>query len=372
MRNTSVIINQDALAHNLQVIRQKLKPTTKILAMVKADAYGHGINAALPALMAADGFGVACMSEALAIAAVTDQKPVVLIEGVFDEQEWQTALAYDFGCMIHHSQQLQWALATTPKDDAFGRTLWLKYNTGMNRLGFGDAAIIDAAKQLHIAGYRLILTSHFACADERLHPMNATQILKFNQALHSIRQFAPQTLGSLCNSAGIINFPNEHHDWVRAGIALYGSRPVVDHSASDLELLPAMTLSSQVMALHTLADQDCVGYGALWTATKAHQIAVVAVGYGDGYPRVVSDAKVCVTDTHGVEHHCNIIGRVAMDMLMIDVEGLDIAIGTPVVLWGTSPNIDEVAHYAGTIGYELMCRLTQRPKRRIVSTRSSA
>ncbi len=367
MRNTTITIDQHALAHNLQVIKQHLKPATKVLAMVKADAYGHGIKATLPALMAADGFGVACMSEALAIKALGNQKPVVLIEGVFSQAEWQTALAHDFGCVIHQIEQLNWALSLTPDDDAFGRTIWLKYNTGMSRLGFGDDAIIEAARQLNDAGYRLILTSHFACADEQSHPMNARQILKFNQVLDLIRQFAPQTLASLCNSAGIINFADQQHDWVRAGIALYGSKPVADQSAHELGLKPAMTLSSQVMALHTLADQDCVGYSALWMATKAHQIAVVAIGYGDGYPRVVSSAKVSITDAHGKVHQREIIGRVAMDMLMIDVDGLDIDIGAPVVLWGASPSIDEVASCAGTIGYELMCRLTQRPKRRIVS-----
>ena len=155
---------------------------------------------------------------------------------------------------------------------------------------------------------------------------------------------------------------------MRAGIALYGSKPITDQSAKALNLMPAMTLSAQVMAIHTLAAGDSIGYSALWAAQKPHQIAVVSIGYGDGYPRVVMGAKVSVTDTSGNRHLCDIIGRVAMDMFMIDIDGLDIAINTPVVLWGDSPTIDEVAMCAGTIGYELMCRLTTRPKRCIMDT----
>ncbi|WP_114800212.1 alanine racemase [Moraxella canis] len=370
MRTTSITIHPDALMHNLKVIKKKLNPNTKVLAMVKADAYGHGIDATVPALIHADGFGVACLSEAMAVKQVLDsrnvKKPIVLIEGAFSLDEWKVAVEHDFGCLIHHQNQLAWALAHQPKQDQCCHTIWLKYNTGMSRLGFNDDQIILAAKSLTDAGYRLILTSHFACADDKTHPLNALQISKFDQALARIRAFAPDTLGSLCNSAGIFNFKDHHHDWVRAGIALYGSKPVADQSAKALNLMPAMTLSAQVMAIHTLAAGDSIGYSALWAAQKPHKIAVVSIGYGDGYPRVVMGAKVSVSDTLGNRHLCDIIGRVAMDMFMIDIDGLDIAIDAPVVLWGDSPTIDEVALCAGTIGYELMCRLTTRPKRCIM------
>lgn len=372
MRSTSITIHPNALMHNLQIIKSQLNPTTKVLAMVKADAYGHGIDATVPALIHADGFGVACLSEAMAVKQVLDgmnvKKPIVLIEGAFSLDEWKVAIDHDFGCLIHHEEQLTWALAHQPKQDQFCHTIWLKYNTGMSRLGFNDDHIITAAKSLTDAGYRLILTSHFACADDKSHPLNARQISKFDQALACIRVFAPDTLGSLCNSAGIFNFKDQHHNWVRAGIALYGSNPIADQSAKALNLMPAMTLSAQVMAIHTLAAGDSIGYSALWAAQKPHQIAVVSIGYGDGYPRVVMGAKVSVTDTSGNRHLCDIIGRVAMDMFMIDIHGLDIAINTPVVLWGDSPTIDEVAMCAGTISYELMCRLTTRPKRCIMDT----
>ncbi|VEG13564.1 alanine racemase [Moraxella cuniculi] len=372
MRSTTITIHPDALAHNLQVIKNKLQPTTKVLAMVKANAYGHDIEATLPALSAADGFGVACMSEAMAVAnALTVAKPIILIEGVFSQAEWQLAIEKDFGCVVHHNQQLNWALQNQPQATALCRTIWLKYNTGMSRLGFDDTTIIDAAKALSDAGYRLILTSHFACADDKTHPLNAVQIDKFNAALAQIRKFAPNTQASLCNSAGVFNFDTVHYDWVRAGIALYGSKPTAQHQASELGLKPAMTVSAQIMAIHELAKGQSVGYAALWTASNDCRIAVVSIGYGDGYPRVIADAHVGIIDKNNQLQHCPIVGRVAMDMLMVDISNIEAELGATVILWGTSPHIDEIAARAGTIGYELMCRLTTRPTRQIKTINES-
>lgn len=367
MRNTTITIDSQALTHNLALIKSKLASTTKVMAMVKADAYGHGIAHALPHLQDADAFGVACMSEALQVKACLQQlsidRPVVLIEGVFSHDEWQLAIQQGFGCVIHHQQQLDWALANQPASDSFTQTIWLKHNTGMNRLGFDDEQIITAAQALNEAGYRLILTSHFACADDVSHPLNKQQIDRFGQALKRIRQFAPQTLASLCNSAGIFNFANEHHDWVRAGIALYGGTPLANHSASHLGLRPAMTLTAQLIATHDIKAEEAVGYGSIWQASQDQRIGVVSIGYGDGYPRVVKNAQVKLQDNHQHWHLRPIIGRVAMDMLMVDIDGLDIDVGNAVILWGDAPHIDDIASQAGTIGYELMCRLTQRPIR---------
>lgn len=373
MRNTLIHIHPDALRNNLNIVKKKLKPTTKILAMVKADAYGHGVTLSVPALLAADGFGVACLSEGLAVKQTLNnqsfnnaQKMVVLIEGVFDHQEWLTAISYDFSCVIHNNEQLSWALSY-PANEGFARIIWLKYNTGMNRLGFDNQTMLDAAKKLYQAGYQLILTSHFACADDKDHPLNTTQIAKFNQMLEQIRSFAPKTQGSLCNSAGIFNFKDQHHDWVRAGIALYGSKPIKDKTAQQLGLSPAMTLSAQVIAIHHLSTEESVGYGALWIARTPCRIAIVSIGYGDGYPRVVNNAQVGIVDRQGVLQLCSIVGRVAMDMLMVKIDGLDINLGATVVLWGSSPTIDDVAQCADTIGYELMCRPTTRPKRQTIN-----
>lgn len=369
MRNANICIDTDALSHNLHCIKSRLSPTTKVLAMVKANAYGHGIIAALMGLGDADGYGVACLEEALPIdeylfkSQNRSNKIIVLIEGVFSQQEWQTAIKRNFACVIHQQQQLDWALTNTPAADSHTNTIWLKYNTGMNRLGFDATQVITAAKQLHQAGYRLILTSHFACADEHLHPLNQLQIERFNQVYQVILAFAPQTQASLCNSAGIVQFASEHHHWVRAGIALYGSSPVAHQTASELGLLPVMRLRTELIATHDLTAGDSVGYAALWTADKPHRIGVIGMGYGDGYPRVVKDAHIAIQDTDGVWHRRAIVGRVAMDMMMIDIDGLSVKIGSPVELWGEHIGIDEVASCANTIGYELFCRLTNRPSR---------
>ncbi|MBP8816942.1 MAG: alanine racemase, partial [Psychrobacter sp.] len=178
--------------------------------------------------------------------------------------------------------------------------------------------------------------------------------------------------GSLCNSAGIVNFPEHHHDWVRPGIMLYGSTPVTDKSARDLDLQPAMEFSAQIIALQTVNAGDGIGYGSRWTAMQDTKTALVSIGYGDGYPRVVSaDAYVCVIDeTNNQSYPCAVIGRVAMDMIVIDVSAVpnSVALNSKVLLWGDAPHVDEVAAHAETISYELLCRLSARPTRNITES----
>lgn len=361
MRTATIQIHPDSLAHNLELIKRTAK-NAHVLAMVKADAYGHGVAQVVPALMAADGFGVACMAEALAVKkALTAPRPIVLIEGVFSLEEWHTACQENFMCVIHHTEQLDYALAHPPKPDSDTATLWLKYNTGMNRLGFTKEAAESACHALIDAGYKVILTSHFACADSQDHPLNTAQITAFNALLSTLKtRHGEAVKGSLCNSAGIFHFKECHHDWVRAGIALYGSNPISTGTANALGLRPAMTLSAKIMALHTLKKGESVGYGGLWVAPNDCTIAITSLGYGDGYPRVVKDAYVSL---HG--QRVPIIGRVAMDMIAIDTQELPVKLGDDVVFWGVSPTVDETAAAAQTLGYELFCRLTNRPTRQL-------
>lgn len=369
MRCANISICQPALAYNLALIRSHT--TARVLAMVKADAYGHGVAAAVPALLSADGFGVACMSEALAVRRVLDElgadRPIVLIEGVFSQDEWQMAIRQGFEMVIHHQAQLDWAYQHTASQENYASTIWLKYNTGMNRLGFDADGTMLAYRRLMSMGYRVILTSHFACADDKDNPVNIQQINAFDKMYRTLQdEFGDRVMGSLCNSAGIFNFTNHHYDWVRAGIGLYGSSPVVGTARSTLGLKNVMTLSSKIMAIHHIKAGEQVGYGGLWTATAPSVIGIVSIGYGDGYPRVVQDGQVLVmTDT---PTFCPIVGRVAMDMMAIDLTHLPCAtLNTPVVLWGEALDIDRVAKSAGTISYELMCRLTQRPNRQVIA-----
>ena len=374
MRTATVTIKPAALTHNLLQVKKRA-PNSKVLAMVKANAYGHGIKIVLPALQQADGIGVASFTEALEARALGWQKAIGLVEGVFSANEWQQAIDHDCSCVIHHPPQLTWALDNIPKADSPTRTVWLKYNTGMNRLGFDDDTVIDAAQQLYDAGYQLILTTHFANADDAHHPLNAVQIQRFTTMLNRLKQtISIDIQGSLCNSAAIINFPEHHHDWVRPGIMLYGSSPVIDKAADELDLQPAMAFSARIMAIQTVKAGDSVGYCSRWVAAQETKVALVSIGYGDGYPRVVSDdAYVCVIDRQTSQRHrCPIRGRVAMDMIAIDISAVNssaaghITLDSQVQLWGDAPHVDEVAAHAGTIGYELLCRLSARPDRDVL------
>ncbi len=373
MRTASITIHQNSIKHNVKVLKN-LAPKSRFLAMIKANAYGHGVEAVIPALSVADALGVATMTEALQAQEVLKQermsKVVVLIEGVFDELEWQMACDRQMQALIHCQAQLEWACNAPPDANNPTNTVWLKYNTGMNRLGFDKQAVLVAAKRLIDAGFMLILTSHFACADDKNHPMNAKQISAFDEVYTQLKhQFGDKIHASLCNSAGILNFKHAHYDWVRSGIAMYGSSPI-EYTAKELSLKPAMTLSAQIMVIHALKAQEGVGYGTLWATTHSQCIAIVSLGYGDGYPRVVENAWVGVVH-EGVLWRAPIVGRVAMDMIAIDIDKLpsDVGVGASVIFWGDAerfdcaPSVDEIAACAHTIGYELLCRLTTRPTR---------
>lgn len=386
MRTANIVIHQAALTHNL-ALAQQLTPTAKVLAMVKANAYGHGVEHCLPALQEADAIGVATMAEARQAKTLGWHKPIVLIEGAFSEEEWQQSNQLNCQCVIHQHQQVDWALNSvlsvlTPQ------TLWLKYNTGMNRLGFSTDDVLPVAKQLHAAGYHIILTSHFANADDASHPLNQQQIGLFTQMLHTLKhEVADSIEGSLCNSAGMVNFPDCHFDWVRPGIFLYGSSPILQKTAQQLNLQAAMSLHARLITVQPLTTGNMVGYGSRWVAKKDGRIGIVSIGYGDGYPRVVdASAWVAVRELEKKElekpapshiYRCPVIGRVSMDMIMIDLSHVPDTVGqgAQVILWGNDasldaiaiphavPHIDDIAAAANTISYELMCRLTNRPTR---------
>lgn len=391
MRHANIDINQSAIHHNLSRV-QTLAPNSNILAMVKANAYGHGSIACLPALQAADALGVATFSEALELRENNWQKPIVMIEGVFSADEWQQAITQNISCVVHHQAQIDWAVNCPPdainndscsansnghsENSKLGSsTIWLKVNTGMHRLGFMPEQIPDIAKKLYDVGYQLILISHFANADVCEHPLNQQQCQQFSQVLTKLKQqVSPDIQGSLCNSAAIINFPDYQYDWVRPGIMLYGGSPVVDKTATQLNLQPVMSFSTALMAIDDIAAGTTIGYGSRYIGEHAIKKGIISIGYGDGYPRVISEQAWVGLINNGATYRCPIIGRVAMDMLAIDLSAVpDPKIGDKVILWGDehankpdpdTPHIDMVANWADTISYELLCRLTTRPIRR--------
>ena len=355
MRQATVYIDSEALQYNLNRVKQ-LAPTAKIVSMVKANAYGHGIKDCLAALSETDAFGVACLEEALEIRDLGYQQMITLIEGVFSENEMQIIIDQNIECVIHQQQQIEWLLTHKEAYIDQGLKVWVKLNSGMNRLGFKINEIIEVINTLKSEGFTCVLVMHFANADMENHPLNQQQIKQFLQ----VKKACSPILASCCNSAALYQWPELNFDFVRPGIMLYGASPFAEKSVHALDLKPVMTLTAEVIALNHIQTGESVGYGSTFIADKEMDLAIVSVGYGDGYPRAFFKQNYVAIQGKS----CRVIGRVAMDMIAIDVTGLNTAIGTEVELWGKNRLVDDVAEANGTIGYELLCRLTTRPKRK--------
>ena len=356
MRQATVYIDSDALQYNLNRVKQ-LAPHSKIVSMVKANAYGHGVKDCLAALDATDAFGVACLEEALEIRQLGYIQPITLIEGVFSEDEMQQVIEHKLECIVHHSQQVEWLIRHQQAYNALGLKVWVKLNSGMNRLGFKVTEIIDVIQRLKAEGFSCVLAMHFANADAD-HPLNEQQKQQF---LH-VKQACDPILASCCNSAAIYKYPELHFDFVRPGIMLYGASPFADRNVHELDLKPVMTLSAEIIALNQIQQGEYVGYGSSYTASCASNIAIVSIGYGDGYPRAYVKPNFVTINQQLVA----VVGRVSMDMIAIDVTHINTEIGTPVELWGKHRLVDDVAAANGTIGYELLCRLSNRPMRKVI------
>ncbi|QOW52690.1 alanine racemase [Acinetobacter indicus] len=356
MRQATVYIDRAALQYNLNRVRQ-LAPTAKIVSMVKANAYGHGVKDCLAALQNSDAFGVACLQEALEIRELGFQQPITLIEGVFTEDEMPIVIEQNIEIVVHQPEQVTWLIAH--KDAYISKNLkvWVKLNSGMNRLGFKLEVIKEIIQQLKSAGFTCVLAMHFANADAD-HPLNDEQIRQFLE----VKNDCAPILASCCNSAAIYKYPELHFDFVRPGIMLYGATPFADRDIYALDLKPVMTFSAEIIALNEIQAGEQVGYGSTFTADKAMQLAIVSIGYGDGYPRAFFAQNFVAIKGQKAA----VVGRVAMDMIAIDVTGLDVQLGTEVELWGKQRLVDDVAAANGTIGYELLCRLTQRPDRKVI------
>lgn len=344
------LINITALQHNFKRV-QALAPGCQIMAVVKANAYGHGVEHVVPALVDADYFGVATLEEALRVQPLTE-KPVVLMAGFTDQAELDAVIAHGFQCFIHDKSQLQ-LLQTARLNKPL--IVWPKFNTGMNRLGFP----VSDYQKIHriLADMPNIKThadvTHLACADD----IDSTRVQAQLQAFSGCQQTAP--LVSIANSAALLHYPKTRNGIVRAGLMLYGASPVADQSAAELGLTPVMTLQARVMALHALKPGDAVGYSAAWQARQPTKIANVSIGYGDGYPQRAQDAPVLLHD-----HYTHVVGRVSMDSLTIDVTPIpNVQVGDMVTLWGEGLPVEQVATASGRICYELLTNVSARVPR---------
>ncbi|HTB86810.1 MAG TPA: alanine racemase [Steroidobacteraceae bacterium] len=347
-----VTIDTGALRHNLQVIR-RLAPKSRVMAVIKANAYGHGLIAVAKALEAADAFAVARIGEALVLREAGIKMPIVLLEGVFDSEQVAAATAGDFELVVHTQEQIELLLAA-PSEARF--KVWLKLDSGMNRLGFKAESFPAAHAALSRASALkapINLITHLACADTPELPATAEQLMVFETATRSLAGER-----SVVSSAALLSFPESQADWVRPGLLLYGVSPFRGSTGADHGVRPVMTLRSQIIAVKDLAVGDRVGYGGDWTATRPTRLAIVSVGYGDGYPRsACSGTPVLVNGEHAA-----LVGRVSMDMIAIDTTDVqrEAKVGDPVVLWGEGLAIEEVAIWAETIPYTLLCGINQR------------
>jgi len=351
-RPTKLAIEPSALLHNLAQIR-RFAPGKKVIAMVKANAYGCGVRVVAPVLDGqVDAFGVACLEEALAIRSMGGQTQCILFQGVFSPDEFMVVAQYQFGCVLHDPLQLQW-LINTPLPNPI--KLWVKVNTGMHRLGFKIHELQEVMNALQTCSWvdkDIGLMTHLACADEPERPENLQQISLFQNI-----DIAGFTQRSMANSAAIISFPQTHADVVRPGIMLYGVSPFANQNAVDLGLRPVMRFMSAISAMHHNPPFAQVGYSGTWNSAQPSVIGVVAAGYGDGYPRHISANTPVWVQGREVA----IVGRVSMDMLTVDLtDHPDIQIGDPVELWGEHVLVERIAKSAGTIGYELLCQISER------------
>jgi alanine racemase len=356
-RPLRAVIHTQSLQHNLERVRE-FATTSKVMAVIKADGYGHGIATVASALKNADALAVASIDEALQIKeAVPDSPPICLLEGVFRVDELNEAFASGFALVLHNEEQVRYLESSRTENPV---SVWLKIDTGMNRLGIDPLSFEDLYRRLQAcdAVSSIGLMTHFACADDAQSSMTRTQLEKFSLAIGSISNER-----SAANSAGIVQWPEGHFDWVRPGIMLYGSSPVLGKSASELGLKPVMSLESELVALHKVKKGESVGYGATWIAERDTTIGVVACGYGDGYPRHARTGTPVLVNNQRQP----VVGRVSMDMITVDLGDQPRAkIGDPVVLWGEGLSVDEIAEDSETISYELLCQVTRRVAREIV------
>lgn len=350
-------INSAALAANLERLRE-VAPGCRTLAVIKADAYGHGAVTAATALNRADAFGVARAEEAETLREAGVSTPIVLLEGIAHAQDLDWAASRELELVVHSFPQLEMLEAWKGRQSF---RVWLKLDTGMGRLGFYAREAQEALQRVQgcaAIAAPLRLMTHLACAEERDNAKTTQQIAAFDDLTQGVAAER-----SIANSAGILAWPASHAQWIRPGIALYGVSPFEDSLGSDFGLEPVMAFSSRIISIKTLAAGETVGYGATWQAGDETRAGIVAVGYGDGYPRHVEQGTPVLVNGREVP----LIGRVSMDMIAVDLgTAADASVGDPVVLWGDGLSVERVAARSATIPYELLCGVSQRVPRIVV------
>jgi alanine racemase len=348
-RKTAAYIDQKAIRDNFSYARS-LAPGAKAVAVIKADAYGHGILQVAATLRdLAPMFGVATIDEALVLREGGIRNPILVLEGVTTRDACEVAKSHDLVLMVHTLEQIELMAGMSA-------SAWVKVDTGMHRLGINSEDLGDTLEQLRDGDVDVqVVCTHLACAEELNNAMTTEQLDEFARCTAECN--LPL---SIANSAATIARPDARADWIRPGIMIYGVSPFAGDVEPDSTLRPVMTFASEIIAVREIPAGDAVGYGAHWTADRPSVIATVAVGYADGYPRHAPNGTPVFVGDKVVP----LVGTVSMDMISVDVTDLSaVAIGDPVELWGSNVSVSEVADRAGTISYELLAGVTARVPR---------
>jgi alanine racemase len=342
-RAARIEIDEAALRHNLQRVKS-LAPESQIMAVIKANAYGHGVFAAADSLSEADAFALAMPGEAIKLRLAGISKPLVVLQGFANADVLSELAELDIQPTIIHEDQI----SLLEQHNGAPLSVWLKIDTGMHRLGISVESAESAYRQLSACASvkEIRIMSHFANADDPSNSYNNRQLKLLINVNNTIGAEA-----SMANSAGLIAIPESRLHWVRPGIMLYGSSPLLNQTADDLQLRAVMNFESSLVSVQQLKQGDVIGYGSTWECPEDMMVGVVAAGYADGYPRhAESGTPVWIN-----QQRCPLVGRVSMDSICVDLRGVEAKSGDRVVLWGNELSVDEVAQHAGTIGYELLC-----------------
>ncbi|HST28555.1 MAG TPA: alanine racemase [Rudaea sp.] len=355
-RTALATIHLGALRRNLAHVRE-LAGNAKVMAVVKADGYGHGLERVARALADADAFGVAALGDGLRLRAAGIGKRIVVLSGPDEAGDLAEFRRLQLDAVIHHESQLRWLEADRSDLSSSGRPLrvWLKIDTGMHRLGFAPAHARDAHARLRAlpnVDADIVLMTHFAASEEFASNVTPAQIAAFDAVAADIPGEC-----SLANSAGLLGWPKAQGDWVRVGGLLYGLSVVEGKTGADLGFEPVMTLSTKLISVHRVRKGGHIGYGGVYACPEDMDIGVAAIGYGDGYPRSApSGTPVLVAGQRAA-----LAGRVSMDLIAIDLRNVsDAKVGDCVTLWGPQLPAEEIAARAGTISYDLTCGMTKR------------
>jgi len=364
-------IDLHALKKNLSKVSVRC-PESKIVPVIKANAYGHGVDQVAKILRESHhklaAVAVATIDEALQLRTLGFNTPIMLLPGFRNSEEMNLCLNHNIEPVVHSVEQVAALDAYLEKEilSGVGR-VWVKLNTGMNRLGLSSENALQAYGDFHKhPGTEVVLMSHLGWADDPEDSSAAKftqqQIAEFNAAREKLKQLTQGPVGSsLAASSGILNLPETHHQFVRPGIMLYGSSPLSNRTSEEIGLLPVMTLSARLIAINEVKAGQSIGYGATHTCKQDTRVGVVSIGYADGYPRAAKNGTPVLVRSASGDKRTILIGRVSMDMITIDLTTMDDAnIDDEVVLWGKGLPVDEVAISAGTIAYELFCKVTNR------------